>query len=98
MGEAKNVAPTILMWSFQHLRQPSVQYAVELEFRDVQMEQQQQESMEKAFDGGNRQGLAILVSRPLHYRQLLGFLTLALDHTSEAHLQVCQYHDPSLSP
>ena len=70
MGEANIAAPMILTWFFQQSHRPCVVYGVELEFPheflEVQIEQQ--ELVETAFNGGNRQGLAILVLRPSHYQ------------------------------
>ena len=85
MGGVDIAAPAALAWFFQHSHRPWVQDVVGLEslheFLEVQNEKQ--ELVETACDGGNRQGLALVLSH---------------DHMSGAHLQACRYHDPSLSP
>ena len=93
-----NIAAT-LTWFFQHSLRPWVQYYMGLESLHelLEVQSEQQELVETAFDGGNRQGLAILVLRPSHYQKHLEFPVLAHDHMSEAHLQACRCHDPSLS-
>ena len=69
MGEAKIAAPWISTWFFQRFHRPCVQYGVELEFLDefLDIQVEQQVTMETAFVGENRQGLAIPVLRPSHY-------------------------------
>ena len=68
--EVRIGAPMSSTWFFQHLHRPCVQNVAGLEFLHeflgVQIEQQ--ESLETAFNGGNRQGLAILVLKPSHYQ------------------------------
>lgn len=65
----KTAAPKILTWFFQHLHQPFEQYDVELGFlHELEVQIEQQELVETAFDGGNREDPAIIVLRPSHYQ------------------------------